>query len=1253
MTGSTVVSEDVRRLADVCLFPGIPGEEASTDLVLSPDAEQVLRQLSGGKPGAATAVLSAALGVLLHRYRGDGPVTIDFSGRQLATAEIQLEPRQTFRELLTQCSRRLAEASAGTAAGSAEILLTVGSSIATTAWSAETYDLAVHLRFPDCPALRLESPSGALPRWFLADLAARLEDLLGLFDDPDQPATVFDALLGTRIASVTERFNRTERTIPDVTVLDLFAGRVRSAPDTTAVIGSSKSLSYAELDAAARCLAHTLRNRLGISAGDVVAVRPARDHEAVVALLGVLTAGAVFLPLHRDWPENRVRRILADAGAKALLVPSGEPATDPPVPGLPVLPLCPRADVRPGSLPDRARPRPDDPAYVVFTSGTTGQPKGVLVGHRGLANTTLDHIDRFAMTSGDTYLQFMALSFDGFLLDTFSALCSGAALVIAGEEAIEDPGLLTALLDRHAVTVSTMTPSYLRLLDRDRLAKVRVLVSAGEVLDKDLALGLARHTALYNGYGPTEATVNTTLHRVDPDRPADPVPIGKPSANKKVYVVDEELREQPIGVLGEICVSGAGLAFGYLNDPQLTEQKFVASPFPGSPRLYRTGDYGAWTPDGQLLFRGRSDRQVKVNGYRVDLSEIEQVLHAHPGVGECRAVLRSGHGRNEIAAFYTGSRVDPAALRQHLASGLAEYACPRHLVEIGQWPLTAHGKTDVAALLRSTAAGPQRGAAATTPTEHRLNAVWRAVLGRETIDTDASFHSQGGDSLRLIEVVLRARDDGLDFAATDVLREGTLRNLARWLDDRPAAVRQVAVPPRRAALTSQETAALPPGVSDAYPAAAMQSLMIEHYAADVTDTGIYLGCAEWKFTDDTLDEDALCEAIQRLWASHPVLRTTFRRASGRDLVLIAPPGPLRIDRADLRPAARPELDDWFRSEIRREAGRRFNPFSGEPLVRFRLCRTGPDACSIFFSFHHALLDGWSGIELRNALWAHYLDAKLARPMADAAAQPNVYREFVALEQEIRNSEDARAFWRGWLDTDAARTALKATRHRFASAGPASRTTIEQDFGPEATAEAIRYGERCGVSTKTVFLSAVCRAMREVFALPSSAIAMVVNGRSELLTVPLRSTGLFWNVVPFITNTADATDTAASASVARLQQRLDAMTPFQAFPLQDLERELPGGPLIAPIFNFVNFHNAGEGAHRFAEGVVQSRFHFPLTFFVKLSGSGAAVSARLRIDADDAVLAPVRAERLGDSVRAALTATTRGNDDQHSPARNLH
>jgi amino acid adenylation domain-containing protein/non-ribosomal peptide synthase protein (TIGR01720 family) len=456
-------------------------------------------------------------------------------------------------------------------------------------------------------------------------------------------------LLSEQVATrLTSTFNNTFMPLPaEGTVLSVFAEQVNTYPEYAAVIKGDQQLTYAALQEKSERLAAYLQQELGVKKGDYVGVMLEKSIDAVICLLGIMKAGAVYVPVDPQNPPERRYYMLEDAHIQVLLTDTTHMF------GLDQYKGSMFAvDVQLDTLAAATVPlpvvSPEDTAYLIYTSGSTGKPKGVMIAHHGLLNVSLHHVAALEMTASDRYLQFMSLSFDGSLLDIFTALLSGAALVLPEKQVIESTERFLEYLDTHGVSIFTVTPSYLRTLNKAAMPGVRALISAGEAANADDLNYYAQTKKVYNGYGPSEITVNATLLQLDPAKKYDSVPIGKPAANKQVYIVDNDMRLQLPGLAGEICVAGIGLAQGYLNDAALTAQKFVPNPWNPGALLYKTGDLGYWLPDGNIEFAGRKDEQIKVNGFRIDPGEIEQALCKHPVVQDARVICTEN---NTLAAF--------------------------------------------------------------------------------------------------------------------------------------------------------------------------------------------------------------------------------------------------------------------------------------------------------------------------------------------------------------------------------------------------------------------------------------------------------------------------------------------------------------------------------------------------------------------------------------------------------------------------
>jgi amino acid adenylation domain-containing protein len=604
-------------------------------------------------------------------------------------------------------------------------------------------------------------------------LLGHLETLLGtLVAEPDAPIGRAGMLDADEHRTLVHDWNATEVAYPSAgTCLPGLVARTGVAARYR-----GDALTYERLHAEAGRVAGELRAR-GIGPEDVVGVLLDRSLDLPVVLLGILTAGAAYLPLDPQHPDARIAFQLADAGCRLVL------ADERHVHRVPVDTLTP-ADCA-GSAPGRA-PAPDNAAYVIYTSGSTGRPKGVVVSHANAVNYVTTAGRMFGIGPGERVLQFANPCFDVSVLDLFGALCHGATLVLADRETLHDADRLHALLRDESVTVAAIAPAMLALLDPAGLPDLRVVSAAGEAFAAEVVnRWAAPGRTFHNGYGPTETTVICVDHECRPGPEAPP--IGRPLPNQRVYVLDRDGRPAPIGVPGELLVGGAGVARGYLGRPALTAQRFTPDPFgPPGARLYRTGDLAAWTAGGTLRYLGRLDDQVKIRGFRVEPGEVTGALAAQPGIAAALVVARDDGDGPRLIAYYVATggvpAPDPAGLRDALRATLPDYLVPAAFVALPELPVGSSGKVDRRALPaprvdRDTLT--QAYVEPRTPVERGLAEVWRGLLGIDRVGVHDDFFALGGDSLRSIQLIARARTGlGLDLQVRDVFTHPTIAGLA-------------------------------------------------------------------------------------------------------------------------------------------------------------------------------------------------------------------------------------------------------------------------------------------------------------------------------------------------------------------------------------------------------------------------------------------------------------------------------------------
>ncbi|MFO0758967.1 MAG: amino acid adenylation domain-containing protein [Byssovorax sp.] len=814
-----------------------------------------------------------------------------------------------------------------------------------------------------------EGLSGALrydTEIFSASTAARMASSFGVLlaaalADPDRPVAALPLVSRDDRRAILSIHEDTAAPIPDGTVIDRIDAQVARRPDAIAVSWEGHEVSYAALREGARQIARRLRS-MGAGRGARVGIHLDRSPRLVAAVLGVLAAGAAYVPLDPAYPEERLRFMIEDADLAAIVSEAAIAGTLPPL----AAPVLVADDGDPAPPADRALPRvdPADPAYVIYTSGSTGRPKGVVVPHRALSNF-LAHMARDpGLSPADRLLAVTTLSFDIAGLELLLPLSAGATIELAPRAVAADGALLRDLLHRSRSTVIQATPSTFRmLLDAgfEGGPHLRIL-SGGERLPDDLAAALlARAAAVYNLYGPTETTIWSTMKRLSP---GERVTIGRPIANTRVYVLDRRGQPQPFGVPGEIVIGGAGVALGYHGNAALTAARFVLDPFAAeaSARMYRTGDLGLLREDGSLEHLGRLDAQIKLRGVRIEPGEIEAALCAHPAIGEAAVVLGP---REQLVAAVTlragWHAADAAALTTFLSARLPAPFLPSIFVTAPALPRTPNGKLDrraVLALVAEDAVAHSRevslAEAPRSPIEERLAALWAEALGAPPRGIDEDFFAAGGHSLLGARLLARIRAGfGVELTLRKLFGAPTIRALAVEI----------------AALGARARPLVPaPGAPPVLDRAQERLWFLEQLAPGTAAYHIPVALR----LRGPLDEAALDRALVRIVTRHEVLRTAVRAERGAPVALLLDPPARALTVADV---SEEELPAALSAASRA-------PFAldREPLLRPTLFRVAPDDHALLLLLHHIAADGFSIGLVLDELSALYRDAGALPPL---------------------------------------------------------------------------------------------------------------------------------------------------------------------------------------------------------------------------------------------------------------------------------
>ncbi|OLL72720.1 Siderophore biosynthesis non-ribosomal peptide synthetase [Pseudonocardia sp. Ae168_Ps1] len=1015
--------------------------------------------------------------------------------------------------------------------------------------------------------------------------AATADLLVGLLRDR------IDALVGTPGRALGSLPLRTgdepaagETRPPDIrTLAERVADGLARDPGATAVVAPDGRLTAAELDRRSAALAGALRERGAGGPGAVVGVAVPRSAELLVALLGIVRAGAAYLPLDPEHPAERLAHVAGDAGVGTVLVGAGND----PLPELPGVTRLAVADLADGPVPaDLPFPHPDDAAYLIYTSGSTGRPKGVVVSHRAIGNRLDWMQDAYPLGPDDRVLQKTPAGFDVSVWEFFWGPAQGATTVLARPGGHRDPEYLADLVRDERVTTMHFVPSMLEgFLAAERVtadpgwaAPLRRVFCSGEALPAAAARRWHELTgvALHNLYGPTEAAVDVTAYAV----PADPgatVPIGRPVANTRTHVLDPALRPVPDGVPGELYLAGVQLARGYHARPGLTADRFVADPF-GNPgeRLYRTGDVVRRT-GGELEYLGREDGQVKIRGQRIELGEIEAELDALDGVERATVVVRRDGPASALVGYAVGP-ADGTALRDELARRLPEAMVPVAVVVLDDLPLTPNGKLDRAALPApgASAAGPAREPA--TDAERTLCAAFAEVLGRETVGPDDDFLALGGDSITSIAVSSRARRAGLDVGPADVLTGRTPAAVAAGAGETADALPPLPAP--EPGVAERVRAVAGGEVAEVWPLSPLQEGLYFHATLDGSEHDVYT-VQETVELDHELDLDRFRAAVATMLEQHAALRAGFTD-DGLDepVQFVAESLATPVELVEVGSAA--ELD-------RRTAADRAAPIdlAVPPLFRITVLRhEGRDR--VLVHRHLLIWDGWSAWLFLENLFAAY-DGEI-RPEPGGS-----YRDLLAW-LAARDPEPGREAWRtalAGLDEPTLAGPPPGT-----APGPVTETHLDLDA---ATSDRLRaLARERGVTPNTVLSTVWALALAAGTGRTDVVFGTSVAGRPAAVPDVENVIGLFLNTVP--ARVVLQPGETAGALLSRVQDERLALLPHETVGLGEIQR-LAGH---RPLFDTLYVYRPEGGEQRIAElgdrhGITglhnADATHYPLTLIV--------------------------------------------------------
>ncbi|MFD7523071.1 amino acid adenylation domain-containing protein [Paenibacillus chitinolyticus] len=1018
--------------------------------------------------------------------------------------------------------------------------------------------------------------------------------------DPNIPVEQLELLTLSEKEQLFEAFNPAMSELPQVqTFHRLFEEQAVSTPDARAVVYVDKQLTYRELNEKANRLAATLREG-GVGRESIVGILAERSVELLVGVIAVWKAGGAYVPLDPDYPADRIRFMLEDSGATVLLTQtslreSAEAWLEAEETALRTI-LClddeksysgdgenaavgvilegsangDSADnAASGSLPasgtsgsGSAETQPHDLAYVIYTSGTTGRPKGVMIEHRSLVNTAAAYrreyrLDRFPVR----LLQLASFSFDVFVGDIARTLYNGGTMVIVPKDDRIDPARLHGWIHEQQITVFESTPAlivpFMEHVAQNALdmSSMELLITSSDSCSvgdyRVLQERFGSQFRIINSYGVTEAAIDSSFY----DEPlaklpeTGSVPIGKAWLNARFYIVDAHLNPVPVGVLGELCIGGPGVARGYLNRPDLTEEKFVDSPFVTGERLYRTGDLAQWTAEGNVDFIGRIDHQAKIRGYRIETGEVESQLLQADGVREAVVLVREdGAGQKALCAYFTADgELAVSSLRSALAQELPGYMIPSYFIRLERIPLTPNGKVDRKAL-PAPEAGVDGGAeyiAPRTPLEAKLAAIWQDVLGlQKEIGIRDNFFDLGGHSLRATTLVGKVHKElNVDLPLRDVFRHSTVEDMAEAI----------------ANMERQEHVSIPAVEKrEFYPLSSAQKRL--YILNQLEGAELSYNMPGTLILEGALDRNRFEEAFRGLIRRHETLRTGFEMANGEAVQRVYPDVDFSVEHVVV---SEEEAAETVRNFVR--------PFdlAKPPLLRVGLVELAADRHILMFDMHHIVSDGVS-MDVLVEEFVRLYSGEALEPLRIQYKDYAVWQQSEGQKEQLTRQE---AYWlnvfRGELPvlelpTDYARPALQSYEGR----------TLQFFMDAQKSEGLKRLAAETGTTLYMVLFAAYTVMLHKYTAQEDLIVGTPIAGRTHGDVQPL--IGMFVNTLAI--RNYPAADKTFLSYLQEVKETTLGAYEHQNYPFEELvdkvqvARDLSRNPIFDTMFTLQNTEN---------------------------------------------------------------------------------
>ncbi|MBE9224382.1 amino acid adenylation domain-containing protein [Phormidium sp. LEGE 05292] len=857
-----------------------------------------------------------------------------------------------------------------------------------------------------------ETPQGLTGEWeYATDLFASetIQRMTGHFevllkqiiDNPHKSINTL-SLLTENERQQLQNWNQTQTDYPqDKTLVDLFEQQVKKNPDNLALVFESQSLTYQQLNQKANQLANYLIHNYQIQPDTLIGISAERSLEMIVGLLGILKAGAAYVPIDPNYPPERIQFMLEDSGISVLLTQSflvdklPLDSLENPV-AVVYLDDSSRQDAKTQRKIQREisknQVKPDNLAYVIYTSGSTGRPKGVMIEHQAIVNLALAWAEKFQVQNYNRLLQFGSFSFDLSIGEIATALSAGACLYLGNKDTLLPGQSLVNFLTEHKITHGFLSPSALSVLPKASFPDLQCITVGGEACPAELVSQWGREQHLYNCYGPTESTVTAAIYLCQSN--GEKPPIGKALSNLRIYILDANNQPLPPGIPGELCIAGVGLARGYLNRPETTSQKFIeVELFGKTERIYKTGDLARWNAEGNLEYIGRIDEQVKLRGFRVELGEIESLLLQHSSIKEAFVILYEADGNPRLIAYITAAEKSSVTLgdevKQYLKNRLPNYMLPSQIMVLDRFPLTVNGKLDRRALPAPNTTASTAWEMPITSTEEILVSLWQDLLKFQSVGRSDNFFELGGHSLLATQLVARIRDSfGVELPVRKVFEQNILSELAREID---LAATSVVLPPITPQLENE-----PKTLSFA------QSRLWFIAQLEGQGTSAYNMPIALQL-DGKLNLEALQQSLTYLLQRHTSLSTYFPTLGGEPQVVVQNIEDIEVlEIADLQALAPHTQVQTVQRLTDSHAQEPFDLNTG-PLFKAKLLQLSQQKNILLINMHHIISDGWSmGVFKRE--WEQAYSAFAAGKVPNFSPLPIQYTDYAAWQRSWLQGE---------------------------------------------------------------------------------------------------------------------------------------------------------------------------------------------------------------------------------------------------------